>query len=214
MRQSAESRRRMTSKEKPTGLYYYDQGCLGTELCSKIYRWLVSREFRAKLFRVTPSNPKSRLVRHFGFKYDYSNGTTIKKTEAFPEILLELRREISRVWEQCDISEEHWNQCIINQYEPGQGIGAHIDKRTYGPYVVGFTFIGARHLIFSRRGFADYRVYTRPKSMYVMSGDSRNAWAHRMDKVKSDLIGGVRRKRQLCVSITFRHVPVAPLIES
>lgn len=201
----------MSKTSEPKGLFYFESK-LDNDFCHKIYLWLISNKFKTKMFRVTKSNPKSRLVRHFGFKYDYSSGLTIKKTEKMPDILLELREKINEIWKDCKKDTEHFNQCIINRYEPGQGIGDHIDKTSYGPYVIGFTFVSGRYMIFSKRGEKTHRVYTKPKSMYVMSGDSRYKWFHSMDKVKNDKVGSRNIARQLCFSITFRHVPSAPKI--
>ena len=97
-------------------------------------------------------------------------------------------------------SKRYWNQCIINRYLPGQGIGAHIDVKSYGDHIVCFTLGSGREMEFTRDD-DNYCLYTEPRSAYVMSGDSRYKWKHQMRLRKSD--SGV--SRSVCYSITFRH---------
>ena len=96
---------------------------------------------------------------------------------------------------------EKLNQCLINRYLPGQGIGAHIDKVEFGDTIVCFTFGSGREMVFSL-GDTAYNIRTEPLSMYVMTGDSRWKWKHEMKQRKSD--NGI--PRGTVYSITFREI--------
>jgi alkylated DNA repair dioxygenase AlkB len=49
-------------------------------------------------------------------------------------------------------------------------------------------------------------IYVKPNSLYIMSGDSRYVWSHSMPVKKSDVVNGIKIKRDRRISITFRNV--------
>jgi alkylated DNA repair dioxygenase AlkB len=99
-----------------------------------------------------------------------------------------------------------FNQCIINKYEPGQGINKHIDIKAYGPVIGCFTF-GSGAVMTFRRKDEVHHLYVKPNSLYIMSGESRLLWTHEMPSRKSDMVEGKKIPRGLRISVTFRHVP-------
>jgi alkylated DNA repair dioxygenase AlkB len=97
------------------------------------------------------------------------------------------------------------NQCIVNKYEPKQGISAHIDKTTFGPVIVCFTLNSGTTMTFSRMVGDIKEViekYVEPNSVYLMTGESRYLWKH---EIKSRLTDN-RIKRKTRISVTFRTV--------
>ena len=164
--------------------------------------WFRLEEIQTQLFSVKSEN--SRKVIHYGYAYDYTSGGTRKEAPEFPMIIDILKKTIPRVWEDApDGIVDRLNQCIINRYFPGQGIGHHIDRPEYGAVIVCFTFLSGREMEFTRNG-ESYKIYTPPRSMYVMTGESRDEWEHQMRPRKSD---GKSRPRGECFSVTFREVP-------
>ena len=100
----------------------------------------------------------------------------------------------------------NFNQCLINNYEPGQGISKHIDLITFGGVIGCFTF-GSGSVMTFRRNNEVFNIYVRPNSLYIMSGESRYIWTHEMPSRKSDVVEGKKLLRNRRVSVTFRHVP-------
>lgn len=185
---------------KPSGLTYVGN-IISDELHGQLLDWLESKEISAQFFPVKNaqgiSSEKSRLVLHYGYSYDYQNNTTKNTAPPIPKILhrlMDLKDSFSR---------EYFNQCIINRYLPGQGINAHSDRLAYGSVIACFTIGGGVEIEFTRRDDT-YKIYTEPRSMYVMEGEARYQWLHAIRPRKSDPNYGQRKTRY---SITFRNVP-------
>ena len=49
-------------------------------------------------------------------------------------------------------------------------------------------------------------VYLPPRSLLVLTGESRQLWKHGIAARKSDLVNGVRVKRERRVSLSFREI--------
>jgi len=200
----------MANSTVPFGLFYYDSA-VPDDLLRDVVEWFDDSDTQEPLFPVANaqgrSSEKSRRVLHFGWKYNYSSGSTRERAEEFPLVIATLRDLIAEVWSEApdgfDI--ESLDQCIVNRYLPGQGIGAHIDSESYGGTIVCFTFLGSREMEFTQ-GSDTHRVYTTPGSMYVMIGESRYEWKHQMRPRKSDTVNGRRVSRETCFSVTFRGV--------
>ena len=203
----------------PNGLFFFEDA-VPESFCNLIEEWFQTTDVKHSMFSVTNSQGKSscnsRKVIHYGYKYDYSSGGTKQKAANFPHIIDILLGIIPEVW-RCysaklnssplpeDITSK-LNQCIINRYLPGQGIGHHIDRSEYGDVIICFTFLSGREMEFTRCGFTPYKVYTPRRSMYVMTGESRYKWGHQMRPRKSDKKDGIIIPREECFSITFREV--------
>lgn len=186
----------------PSGLQY-NKKVLSSSVYRDIMSWLARHD--DDFFPVSNASGKSsssgRRVLHYGYSYDYSSGSSSGTAPRMPKIIRRIRRRILRSFPDLVDSKRYWNQCIINRYLPGQGIGAHIDVKSYGDHIVCFTLGSGREMEFTQ-GSKKYCLYTEPRSAYVMSGESRYDWKHQMRSRKSD--SGV--SRSVCYSITFRHV--------
>jgi alkylated DNA repair dioxygenase AlkB len=191
---------------QPTGLKYFTN-ILSEEFSTKLKEFIESNEFKEDSFLVNAKNPESRLVAHYGYKYGYRNGNIQEKTKDFPKIIQELKELILQFFQNQGVSLPEdsaiWNQCIINRYLPGQGIGAHIDRPEYGDEIACVTVGGGAEMEFSRIGFDTYKLYTEDGSLYLMTGESRQLWKHQMRSRLSDPKHGERQTRY---SFTFRTV--------
>ena len=177
------------------------------------------------------SSENSRVVQHYGFKYDYMSGKPGEKTHPLPKFLNSLRDKLEKVCLEEGIIKEgyEFNQCIVNNYEPGQGISDHVDHKDYGHTIGCFTIGSGAEMTFMRvqrmeRGAKSkvikVNIYPEPRSLYIMTGECRKVWSHCMVGRKSDpnptalTLEGVkamsepkRIKRGRRISVTFRKVP-------
>ena len=144
----------------------------------------------------------SRKVQHYGYIYDYKSGKTNSKTEPIPQILRPL---IDSLKERCGDEKYDFNQVIINNYEPGQGISAHIDSTEYGE-IIGCYTLGSGATMRFTNDEKKYDLYVSPNSLYIMTMESRYNWKHEMINRKSDVVDGDKILRGKRVSITFRYV--------
>jgi alkylated DNA repair dioxygenase AlkB len=103
------------------------------------------------------------------------------------------------------ISDRDFDQMLVNEYLPGQGISLHRDYETFDRTVVSLSLLALcvmefRHAKDGRRE----SMLLEPRSLLVLSDDARYEWQHGIAGRKNDRWEGrvVRRARRL--SITFR----------
>jgi alkylated DNA repair dioxygenase AlkB len=154
----------------------------------------------------------SRQVIHYGYEYQYRTGKATKPTSPNPPIIESLRLRLFDLnftiptGETIRIpSTARMDQCIINQYLPGQGIKAHIDNASYDDWIACYTFQSGAIMEFTK-GNQLVELYTRPNSLYIMSGESRFEWKHEQRARKYDTVNGEKISRGTRTSITFRTV--------
>ncbi|KAL7419616.1 hypothetical protein Q5752_005528 [Cryptotrichosporon argae] len=113
-------------------------------------------------------------------------------------------------------------QVILNLYPPGAGIAPHVDlPHRYADGIVGVSLTGSCVMRFTRvggdggagaAGEADaHDVHLPPRSVYVMTGESRWAWAHGIAPRVADRVAARAGKgrvdtvlRGVRVSVTMR----------
>ena len=173
----------------PQGLEY-TENIVNLDLNQQILEWYKSEDTQSKLFSVNGTN--SRKVIQYGYKYDYKTTSRVEQIEPIPDLLKQLLILIGL---------PNLNQCIINRYLPGQGINAHIDSLMYGDTIACFTFLSSREMEFNRDA-QKFTIITKPRSVYIMKGESRYDWKHQMRPRLKD----GQTKRAECFSITFREV--------
>jgi hypothetical protein len=95
--------------------------------------------------------------------------------------------------------------CVINEYEPGQGIAPHKDYSSFGAKVACVSLGSDVVLDFHSEDRTEKRSILIPaRSLWVISGDARTKWLHGIAARLSDPVLGERRNRKRRVSITFR----------
>jgi alkylated DNA repair dioxygenase AlkB len=130
-----------------------------------------------------------RRVQHYGYSYNYKTRTVIPASP-FPPWL-------SNVCERL-VNQNimlYPDQCIVNEYRPGQGIAAHVDADVFGPVIVSLSLLSDAVMVFG--GGVDLRLGLVRRSLLVLSGPSRTEFSHRING------SGVASRR---VSITLRTV--------
>lgn len=155
----------------------------------------------------------SRRVMHFGYKYDYTSRRLDETARIgpLPEWLAQLssmvREAASEKARQLLDPDQPFEQAIINEYTPGQGIAPHIDRDCFGPVVATVSLCSAVNMDFCCDSTGD--EYMQPlmrRSLVLLHGDARSKWRHGIAKRQSDMCNGQRIKRQRRVSITFRTI--------
>ena len=98
-------------------------------------------------------------------------------------------------------------QCGINEYEPGQGIGPHIDRVIFGNQVIMVSLGSDIVMDFHGPKEEKFSVLLPRRSAVLAEGDARFKWKHGIANRKSDkLSDGTILKRGKRISLTFRYV--------
>jgi alkylated DNA repair dioxygenase AlkB len=132
-----------------------------------------------------------RRVASFGFRYDYS----LRKLREADPIPAWLASIIAPVEKFGDLPAGSVGQILCTEYDVGVGIGWHRDKPHFDQ-VFGLSLGAPCKFRFRRAAGEKWQRFTltaEPRSLYMMSGESRQAWQHS--------IPGVEQRRY---SITFR----------
>ncbi len=143
-----------------------------------------------------------RSSQHYGrLLYDQAQRIGAPKQQAapFPPFAQELARRLV----EAGLCAEIPDQVSVNQYLPGQGIGAHIDRDSYLDRVTIVSLGWEYEMDFIN--VADSKVrrtcLLELGSVLVMEGEARYQWMHGIRGRLADR--GVPRGRR--VSVTFRH---------
>ena len=97
------------------------------------------------------------------------------------------------------------DQAIINEYEPGQGIGAHVDAPAHWDEVVlSLSLLSSAGMEFAR-GQEQTSLLLEPRSLIVFRGEARYEWTHGIARRKEDFFNGVSVPRTRRISVTLRQ---------
>jgi alkylated DNA repair dioxygenase AlkB len=133
-----------------------------------------------------------RRVASFGFRYDY---TTRRLEEADP--IPEWLGSIIETVEAFGGPGARMGQVLCTEYDVGVGIGWHRDKPHFDR-VLDLSLGSACKFRFRRPAYTKWQRFTleaRPRSIYMMSGPSREVWEHSIPAVEEQRY-----------SITFRTI--------
>lgn len=182
-------------EKSPSGLRYYDN-VIDEKFSDEVLEFLDGENGK---WKTLSESKNSRKVQHYGYIYDYKSRNINKKGEKIPQVFQPLIEYLSKK------SLGTFNQIIVNNYEPGQGISAHTDVKEYGNTIACFTLGSGSIMRFTREDLS-YDLYVKKNSVYIMTGESRYNWKHEMVSRRSDLIDGKKIQRGRRISITFRKV--------
>lgn len=143
-----------------------------------------------------------RRVQHYGYKYDYRARKIDPSMYVGP--LPSFAIEIAQKLLDRALLDEMPDQLIVNEYEAGQGITAHIDcepcfKNTIATVSLGSSCVMDLICVATKEVKP---VMLDVGSALVLRDEARYEWMHRIQARKSD--DGVPRRRR--VSLTFRNV--------
>lgn len=155
----------------------------------------------------------SRRVLHFGYKYDYSSRSLDESARIgpLPEWLDRLAHKIheaaSSEARQLLSPSQAFEQAIVNEYLPGQGIAPHVDRDCFGPVIATVSLGSAINMDFCCDETGESHVQRlEPRSLVLMHGDARSTWRHGIAKRRTDIWDGRKVPRQRRVSITLRTI--------
>jgi alkylated DNA repair dioxygenase AlkB len=133
-----------------------------------------------------------RRVVSFRWRYDFA-GRALRNSDPIPDFLLSLRHKAAAI---AGASMDSFQQVLINEYEPGAGVGWHRDKPMF-QQVAGFSLGASCTMRFRlKRGLDWERAshHIHPRSAYLLDGSARWGWEHSIPPVK-----------KLRYSVTFRN---------
>ncbi|HEX5238784.1 MAG TPA: alpha-ketoglutarate-dependent dioxygenase AlkB [Sphingomicrobium sp.] len=120
----------------------------------------------------------NRKTKSFGWRYDFEDAS-FSPAEAIPEWLHPLREKAAVF---AGIEPEDFVHVLLARYDPGAGIGWHRDRDVFDQ-VVGISLATPAVLRFRRRkpgGFDRASLDVPPRSAYLLSGEARWDWEHRI----------------------------------
>jgi alkylated DNA repair dioxygenase AlkB len=147
-----------------------------------------------------------RRVQHYGYIYNYKQRTiaAAAKIGPLPDWLQELALRL--------VTDNFFptapDQAIINEYQPGQGISAHVDCiPCFGPTIATLSLGSSCVMQFTkRRAKQTIEQIVQPRSVLLLTGEARYQWTHAIPARKTDTMNGTSTRRARRLSITFRTV--------
>ena len=145
-----------------------------------------------------------RDVQHYGFTYSYS-ARNLSEAPAIPLYFSQTAQELG-LFTGADGTHKHPTQVIVNRYQPGQGITAHCDHiGLFSNIIASLTLGSGASMVFTKKG-ETYELFLPMRSLVVLSDDARYYWKHAIPARKSDKVNGMRLRRGVRTSITYRTV--------
>lgn len=150
-----------------------------------------------------------RRVQHHGYRYDYRARTVTQDAYLgpLPDWLMALGAQLKDAgW-----FERMPDQVIVNEYELGQGIAAHVDcVPCFSGTIASLSLLSSCTMRFQDRSSGEQLTHIlKPRSLLALQGPARFDWTHAIPARKSDTTHGQRVPRGRRLSLTFRNVVVA-----
>lgn len=103
------------------------------------------------------------------------------------------------------VTDRPFDQMLVNEYAPGQGISSHRDYAPFGRTVVSLSLLSRcvmdfRHAATGRKE----SLLLESRSLLVLSDEARYDWEHGIAARKRDVWQGAKWDRGRRVSVTFR----------
>ena len=120
----------------------------------------------------------NRKTQSFGWRYDFEDAS-FTPAEPFPAWLQPLRERSAAF---AGLRADDFVHVLLARYDPGAGIGWHRDRDVFEK-VVGISLNSEATLRFRQRtgsGFRRANLNVAPRSAYLLSGEARHDWEHRI----------------------------------
>jgi len=118
----------------------------------------------------------NRQVISFGLRYDYDRREVVEAA-AIPGFLMPVREKVAAF---ARLPVDAFVQVLINEYQPGAGIGWHRDKPHFEA-VAGVSLLAPCRFRLRRKNGTRWdrqTIIVEPRSVYLMTGPARNEWEH------------------------------------
>lgn len=104
------------------------------------------------------------------------------------------------------ITEQPFDQMLVNEYLPGQGIAAHRDYEPFDRTVASLSLLSPCVMYFQcvSDGRRESLLLER-RSLLVLSDEARYEWTHGIARRRTDVWQRIRFARRRRLSITFRR---------
>lgn len=147
-----------------------------------------------------------RRVQHYGYRYDYKNGSLA--SSSYLGDLPDWAGRIAKRLLDDGLTTKVPDQVIINEYEPGQGITSHVDcVPCFGKTIISLSLGSSCVMDFTHSQIKQKAsILLLPRSLVVMQGAARYEWQHSIAARKKDKYKGRELVRTRRVSMTFREV--------
>jgi alkylated DNA repair dioxygenase AlkB len=147
-----------------------------------------------------------RRVQHYGYRYDYKARRI--NSSMLAADLPDWGQKLALKLFTDGLAPFIADQLIINEYEPGQGITAHIDcEPCFEDVIISISLGSGCVMDFTHTDTkAHIPVYLAPRSVVAMSGESRYEWKHGIAARRNDKVGSRTLPRERRISLTFRKV--------
>lgn len=121
----------------------------------------------------------------------------------FPPILEELRVRLTKL-----PGIGYLDQLTVNEYTPGVGLSPHVDTHSpFGDAILSLSVAGSAVMAFRKEG-QRRAIFLPPRSLLLLTGESRFGWEHSIPHRKSDPLedGSIVPRSNRRISFTFRRV--------
>ncbi len=119
-----------------------------------------------------------RKTHTFGWRYDFDDAS-FAPAEPFPDWLQPLRDNAALFG---GLEPEEIVHALLARYDPGAGIGWHRDRPVFDK-VIGISLGAPAVIRFRQRtdsGFHRVQLPAEPRSAYLLTGEARHEWEHRV----------------------------------
>ena len=159
------------------------------------HRWLATPDHRVQIY---------------GYSYDHATRAVYRIGE-LPEWATDLA---GRLWRD-GLLPNMPDQMVINDYQPGAGIFAHVDQTVLGDTIVSVSLGSTCVMRFSHcESERKEELLLEPRSALVLSGEARWHWKHEIPSCTVDTWQNQKHPRSRRVSLTFRVMPHATNVSS
>ena len=143
-----------------------------------------------------------RGVQVYGYRYHHPT-TTVFRIGELPSWAADVA---ARLWRDGLLSSMP-NQLVVNDYEAGSGIFAHVDQPAFGDEVASISLGSACVMQFSRTSSeVPIEMLLEPRSVLVLAGEARWEWHHGIAARLVDHWHERELPRGRRVSLTFRII--------
>ena len=152
-----------------------------------------------------------RKLTHFGFEFDHK-GENIQPPTPIPSYSAEAHHLAAQLLLNGGL-DHTLNQCTVAMYDPGVGVGEHLENPLLGKTVVTIGLHGSVPIVFVPRDGSDLpktTLYHRQRLAIAITGECLQKWKHGIPSRMEDKVDGEKFTRPQRTALIFRP-PLPPL---